>query len=150
MTEDTVLLNLSIISQIQRGNKLNTTEDIIKIDNRYIQSLFRFVDGDGRNKTVEKITAIVNDTFKHIDNIFKSENTSTGRTSYFMDNNSQKLQQFKYNMENAGKGLENLKETYCYDITICSSIQQLIRKLKGRIIKIEKVLTIKNKDTSEM
>lgn len=141
--ENGVLLNLRIISEIKRGDKLITGSDILEIDSRFFQSFHRYFDGDGRRETVNKLAEIIQSSFVLTDKILEAESgTSETTPKVFQDNNSNRLQMFKSNMESARKGLDNLRETYDEDITIRESIKQLIKKLDARIGKIQDVLSI--------
>ena len=69
MTKDQILINLKLISKIKKSDKLFFQNEQLEIDKRYIQSIRRWFNADNRNKTINYITLIIENTFKIIDNI---------------------------------------------------------------------------------
>lgn len=146
---DKVLLNLGILAKIQRGDKLIVRGDLLEIDTRYLQSIQRFIEGNNRSATIDKLNDILKLSFKLTDEILVAEQKRSSDDSYFIDDNSSKLQTIKSCMENACKGLENLRETYCNDVTIRTNIELLIAKISTRTTKITELLRIGSNGTRE-
>lgn len=143
---DKVLLNLSILAKIQRGDKLIIRGDFFEIDTRYLQGLQRFIEGNSRSETIDKLNDILDMSFKLTDEILKAEHLKSSDEGYFIDDNSSKLQTIKSCMENACKGLENLRETYSHDVTIRTNIELLVNKISTRTTKITELLRINSED----
>lgn len=141
LDSEEILLNLKIIAQIKEFEKLNILNSEISIDQSWIKFLSRSYYGNSRGSTINILETIVNNTLKITD-------TTLNNSKNIIDNNvlieepSHLLQRFILQMSNAINGLDNLKVTYKNDIQIISKLDLLIEKLKMRIEKINKVLTI--------
>jgi len=156
---DQVLLNLKIISQIKKYDKLSINNDNLEIDNRIIlQGVRRYYQGDGRITTIAFIEKIIDQAFGVTDKTLNKEHNksldlkpikaqnnivrSAPNNSYFNEDNSHLLQRFYHEMSNAATGLENLRETYSMDVTTVSKVDILLQKLKMRTDKISKLMKI--------
>ena len=149
LSEDLVLTNLKILSNIKADDKVTIINNNISIDSPYIsQSIFRWLNGDSRNNTLKNIDVIISNTFRIIDSIYDNEiskkDPKESKESYFENSNSQKLQTFSTELKNSIAGLHNLKITYKTDISICSKIDIHIEKINLRIKKINSLLKINN------
>lgn len=138
------ILNLKIISKITEGDKLSTSENIIKIDPPSIlQGVNRWINAEGRGVTLKKLEEIVNDTLSITEKLLESERNKKDETQKDLDeNNSQIFQKFIIEMTNSLLGLENLKKTYNEDIMITSQIDLLLKKITTRIDKMTKLFQI--------
>jgi len=151
-----VLTNLKIIANLKPDDKLTKEDDLLIIDTPYFgQGSKRWWNGDSRGTSLAFIEKLINDAFEIIDSIYSSElEKATGTKvennyyykhnvpkTYFKTENSQQLQTFSNELNNAIKGLQNLKITYKNDISICSKIDVNIEKINIRINKITNLLT---------
>ena len=146
-----ILLNLNIISQIRDNEKLscpNTNSLSIDTSSSFFQPLSRFFRGDGRIKTIEIISKVVEDALIYTDQTLKNElnkiknKNNKNESDYFYEDNSHILHRFLLNMKTSIKGLENLRITYTYDVPIQSKITLLIEKLQMRVDKMDRLLKI--------
>lgn len=146
---DNILLNLKIISQIKENEKITLVNNTIEIDNRFFQSVYRWFAGDNRTITLNKIKEVIENSYNIIDCIILNESANNNQhknicnNNILSKNNSQLLNDFSLNLSNTIKGLENLKTTYKYDITINSELEIIIDNIKDRIAKIHNILKIK-------
>ena len=139
MTTDQVLTNLKIISQIKKGEKIATNSLILEIDNRYFQFARRWWEQNSRISTIDFFNKVIDRSFEIIDRTY---NEKENDTYYFNEENSRILQKFSLEMTNACNGLNNLKETYTNDVTTTSQIDIMVEKIKARVEKIQKIMTI--------
>ena len=140
-----ILLNLSILSQIRENEKISCDKENIAIDTTtsIFQPFQRFFRGDSRDRTILIITKIIADSLKLTDDILENEtNNKDNSITYFEEDNSSLLHRFLLNMQNAMRGLENLRITYNNDIPIQSKITLLVEKLQMRVEKINRLLKI--------
>ena len=139
------LLNLKIISKIKENDKLSSQEKIIKIDPpSLLQGVYRWMNAEGRSITLEKLTAIVNDSMEITEGLLKREkDLKENEYLDLQENNSQIFQTFIIELTNTLLGLENLKKTYCTDINIMSQLDILLKKITTRIDKMTKLCSIK-------
>ena len=149
------LLNLKILSEVNKNEKISVNEDNIEIDNGFLQPARRWYYSQDRNCTLNRIESIINETFSITDIILNEEINKgkllTGNDFYdkqchselFENDNSSKLQNFLIEMSKVGKGLDNLKQTYTNDISIVSRIDIAKDRLDLRIKKIKEILKIK-------
>lgn len=142
MDPEEILLNLKIISQIKEYEKLNTNEDQLSIDQSHVQFLSRSYYGNCRDKTIKMIQNIVDNALSITDSTLKNDMVDKEKDNYFKEDPSNLLHRFLLQMQNAIKGLENLKVTYKEDVPIQSKLDLINEKLTMRINKINKVLTI--------
>lgn len=149
MNQEEILLQLKIISKINKENKITVNNSSLEIDNRYWQFLRRYYNGDSRNVTIENIDKIIKKSFTIIDNTLEKEvsndieNANLKQNNYFVEDNSHILQKFLLELSNAIKGLSKLKQTYTDDTTTAARIDLIIQKINIRNEKIQKLLNIK-------
>ena len=62
---DNLFINLKVFSKIQKNDKLIINDSILQVDDRYLQSLRRWLSNDDRIRVVEHILKIYNDSFKY-------------------------------------------------------------------------------------
>ena len=160
---DLIIRNLKILSSIKPHDKIIKKGDTIKIDTPYIyQGITRYWNGDSRKESLHLIEHLVDTTFNKIDLIYSNEieyrtgglngnnNYYNKGQSYFETENTQKLQIFSNELKNTINGLNNLKQTYNSDISICSRIEVVIEKINLRIKKIQELFSIKIKHDSSI
>jgi len=149
MNQEEILLQLKIISKINKENKITVNNSSLEIDNRYCQFLRRYYNGDSRNVTIENIDKIIKKSFTIIDSTLEKEvsndieNANLKQNNYFVEDNSHILQKFLLELSNAIKGLSKLKQTYNNDTTTTARIDLIIQKINIRNEKIQKLLNIK-------
>ena len=147
-TIDQLLLDLKILSQIKKNDKICTNNDQLSIDNpRIFQGFSRWFYNNSRDSTMEYIETTLHSTLYFTNLILTNESISPDSSSHlpnqkFHDNNSELLKKFYLEMLHSVEGLKNLKATYEQDITIASRIQLVIDKLEERINKIDDILKI--------
>jgi len=151
-TEEDLLYNLNIISELKKHDKLSYQEKLFRINEpAYTQGVMRWWYGDDRSKTLQKLNEIVDSTFKYIDNTYLSEMTAKfpthkGKLSSEMqvlyENNSEKLQSFYLALNNAIKGLDKLKSTYNDDTSMTTGLDLLMNKIRTKKEKIDNILKI--------
>ena len=139
-----ILLNLSILSQIRENEKICCDKENIAIDTTtsIFQPFQRFFRGDSRDRTILIITKIIDDSLKLTDHILTNETKNKENMTYFEEDNSSLLHRFLLNMQNAMRGLENLRITYNNDIPMQSKITLLVERLQMRVEKINRLLKI--------
>ena len=139
------LLNLKIISKIKENDKLSSQEKIIRIDPpSLLQGVYRWMNAEGRNITLDKLTDIVNESMEITEGLLRREKEL--KDNEYLDlqeNNSQIFQNFIIELTNSLLGLENLKKTYCDDISVMSQLDILLKKITTRIDKMTKLCSIK-------
>jgi hypothetical protein len=137
MLSDKLLINLRILSKIQKNGKITRSYDgIITLDSETIlQPIKRFLANDSRKQAVHEIRSIINeceDTFYNIVNSKYLHTQYYGSDEYIKALES--LQLLNSELENASVGVENLKFTYSNDQTIVSQLDIMVLKLL-RIVK---------------
>lgn len=70
--DEKLLLNLTVISEIQKGEKLYLNNDVLSIDNNYFQILTRWYSEQNRNTTVDYIKHIIVLSKEYTDNKTKT------------------------------------------------------------------------------
>lgn len=147
MTIEEILLQLNIISKIDKLSKITVSNKSLEIDNRYFQFIRRYYNGDSRNSTIENIDQIISKSFILIDDILNKEVANDiekgQQKNYFTEDNSHLLQRFLLELTNSIKGINNLKQTYSGDTTTTARVDFIIQKINMRIEKIQKLLNIK-------
>lgn len=148
MDQEDILLQLKIISQIDKTNKITINNKSLEIDNRYFQFFRRYCNGDSRNNTIENIDKIIKKSFDFIDKTLEKEisediESAAPKKNYFSEENSHILQRFLLELNNSIKGLGNLKNTYQNDTSANARIDLIIQKINIRNEKIQKLLNIK-------
>ena len=142
---DIVLLNLKIISELKVGDKISINNKIINIDkSSYIQPLTRWMNSAGREEGIGHINKTIDEAFLITDKIISKEFSEKDKdiSNLAKEENSHLLQRFLREMNNACKGLSNLKTTYSDDITITSCLELLIEKIKIKTESFSKILKI--------
>lgn len=140
-----IILNMKIIGSIQKKDKLSKNDDnVLEIEsNDFLQSFRRWYFKRGRDDTIMDIKNIINSCFEITDETLNNETSSGDNIKpYFNEENSCLLQRFLVEMNSAGRGLNNLKDTYSNDIKVISEIEILKEQLDLRIKKINSLLKI--------
>lgn len=140
-----LLINLKVLSQIGPGDKINTKEKNIEIDNNnWGQALRRAYRGDDRKLTFD----VINNLIANLTNIIQ-KSLDGDRDSYIEEKsvhmtNSELLSEVHKELEGTRKGLENLRETYFQDATLASKMELCIGTVQRQITSIENYFSKKN------
>ena len=143
---DNIILNLKIISEIRKKDKLSVIEDLVAIDKPGpLQGIKRWYSNNNRLITIEKIESIVVKSIKITKdkiNIIKNNDNLVDK-QYFEEDISQFFHRLSFNLTNSIKGLNNLKLTYINDISIKTRLDLIISKIQKHTKEIESILKIK-------
>lgn len=132
MIPDKLLINLKIISKIQKNGRITRSYDgIISLENEtFYQSIKRFFSNDSRKQATFEINSVINEAIDILQHILNSK---------YMNKNFCQSDEYIKNCENthliltelelAKSGIENLKFTYQNDQNISSQIDILILKI---------------------
>ena len=121
MIPEKILINLKIISHIQKNEKLTKSfNGFISIDHQSsYQFIKRFIFNDSRNHTISEINSILNETHLYISEMLKSN----------YNHLNVELTNILYNeLSNCINGISNLKFTYKDDLNISSQLDIIILK----------------------
>jgi hypothetical protein len=142
MIPDNLLINLKILSKIQKNGRIARSYDgIISLEtDLYYQAIKRFVTSDSRKQGVFEINSIVAECHTVLNNILNSKYMSRTfcQTEEYCKN-CDEIELLLSQMELAKYGIENLKFTYQNDQNVASQLDVIILKLNNYI----KDITIK-------
>ena len=146
-TEEELLFNLKIISELNPSDKLSYDEKLFSIDNpSYVQGIYRWWYKEDRGKTLEKLNKIIDATFNFMDKTFMNQikypNMDSNEERVLYETNSQIIQKFYINLIDAIKGLDKLKLTYTNDKSMTTGLNLLIERIRRRTDKINEILKI--------
>jgi hypothetical protein len=136
MISDKLLINLKILSKIQKNGRISRSYDgIIGLEREAVyQPLKRFLSHDSRKQAINEINSIITESIATYHNILNSKYMST--TFYGTDEynkNCENLHLLLTEMDQARIGIENLKFTYQNDQNIASQLDIVILKLNTNI-----------------
>lgn len=136
MIADKLLINLKILSKIQKNGRIARSYDgIIALEtDAYYQSAKRFLLSDSRKQAVFEINSIISEAITTISSILNSKYMSKpfiGGEEYMKA--CENLQLIVYEMEQACQGIQNLKFTYQNDQNISSQLDITILKITTTI-----------------
>jgi len=147
MRFDEIILDLKILSNIQKGGKICTTTDgHIALETRSsFQGIRRLITGDSRIRTIEKINNIINSAFDKTNDIQRSkyidiyEKNKTPMETEIQRHNEdiELLQSLANEFNSAIRGLEHLCETYNDDAETSSKLKIIIDKIRHKADDIE-------------
>ena len=128
------------MSQIKKGNRLlQNDQHILEIEpDDMAQSIRRWWTGRNRNITIHQIKSIMSNTYSVIDTIFES----IGSSNILSNANATNLQRLNIELNNASKGIDNLKLTYVEDITVQSQLSIINEQLQLRLKQINESMKI--------
>ena len=133
-TEYTIL-NLKMMSQIKPFDKLYLDNDLIKIDTPTIfQGIHRWYKDYSRNTTTDDLDKVVNEVISITDELLGKKDISKEENAL--------CQQILIEINNACKGLSNLKITYNDDTFVTSKLDIIKDKLKARKDKIISIMKV--------
>ena len=129
MDKEELLINLKVLSQLQKNQKLISRGAYINIEIVSIipEFLRRWNRQDNRHESIKKINSIVNRSVEFIASWEKD--LEDGEINVDLDNMKQYL-------ENALNGIKNLKETYATCVQTCARIDVIINKITD-VLKID-------------
>lgn len=136
MINDTLLINLKIISKIPKNGRICRSYDgVISLEqDSILQSIKRFLTKDSRKQAIFEINSIITECIYNVNNILNSK--------YISSNNKNDESFLKYceyleilvtEMENAKGGLQNLKFTYATDYNTSSQLDIALLKMSNTI-----------------
>jgi hypothetical protein len=107
METDEVIVNLKIIANIKKGDRITTTSPFLNIEQRSLvpECIRRWKAGEGRNESIRKINIIVNNALI----------SKTPIQDYLLA---------------CIEGLRNLQDTYTGDLQTVSRIDTIIDKIQ--------------------
>lgn len=136
MIPDKLLINLKIISKIQKNGRITRSYDgIISLENDvFYQSIKRFITNDSRRQAVFEINSVVSESIDILSHILNSKytNKNFSNTDEYIKN-CEHIELILKELENTKHGIENLKFTYQNDQNIVSQIDIIILKINTTI-----------------
>jgi hypothetical protein len=131
MIPDKLLINLKIISKIQKNGRIARSYDgIISLENDvFYQFIKRFVTNDSRKQAIFEINSVINECVDILHHILNSKymNKNFNQSDEYIKN-CENIHLILSEMEAARGGIENLKFTYQNDPNIVSQIDIIILK----------------------
>jgi hypothetical protein len=132
-TYDDLLFNLRLLSRVENDTKLIIKHGNLDIDNRWIQSVRRFVTRDNREITCEVLKKIICSAEYHSNNLMNEINENENEDNEDNENKDndkdRKLNDITLAIESSKIGLTNLTMTYKYDSSFISKINIYINSL---------------------
>ena len=131
MIPDKLLINLKIISKIQKNGRIARSYDgIISLENDvFYQSIKRFMTSDSRRQAVFEINSVISESIDILHHILNSKymNKNFFQSDEYIKN-CENVNLILNELENARQGIDNLKFTYQNDPNIVSQIDIIILK----------------------
>jgi phosphoglycerate-specific signal transduction histidine kinase len=136
MIPDKLLINLKIISKIQKNGRITRSYDgIISLENEiFYQSIKRFFSNDSRRQATFEINSVINEAVDMLRHILNSKYMH--KNFYHTDEyikNCENISLLLTELEAAKTGIENLKFTYQNDQNTSSQIDIIILKINTNI-----------------
>ena len=136
MIPDNLLINLKIMSKIQKNGRIARSYDgIISLEtDTYIQPIRRFLCSDSRKQAIFEINSIVNESVATLNVILNSKfmNKNFCQSDEYLKN-CENIHLLISEMEQARNGIENLKFTYQNDHNTASQLDIIILKINTTI-----------------
>lgn len=136
MIPDKLLINLKIISKIQKNGRITRSYDgIISLENEiFYQSIKRFFSNDSRRQATFEINSVIIETIDILHHIINSKymHKNFYQTDEYVKN-CENLSLILTELEAAKAGIENLKFTYQNDQNTSSQIDIIILKINTTI-----------------
>ncbi len=143
MIPDKLLINLKIISKIQKNGRIARSYDgIISLENDvFYQAIKRFVTNDSRKQAIFEINSVINECVDILNHILNSKYMHKNfHQSEEYIKNCENIELVLSEMEMARNGIENLKFTYQNDPNIVSQIDIIILKINTTLKDISQKL----------
>ena len=149
MIPDKLLINLRILSKIQKNGRITRSYDgIISLEQGNIyQPVKRFITNDSRKQAVFEINSIIVECITNLTNIINSKYTNKAFSDEF-HKNCESIELLLSELISACNGIENLKFTYQNDPNISSQIDIILIKTKSHIKEFSTKLNIISKNNS--
>jgi hypothetical protein len=132
MISDTLLINLKILSKIQKNGRISRSYDgIISLESDTVyQPLKRFLSSDSRRQAVFEINSIISECINTFTNILNSKymNKHFSQSDEYAKN-CEELSLLLTELELAKNGVENLKFTYQTDPNVASQLDIITLKI---------------------
>jgi hypothetical protein len=132
MIPDKLLINLKIISKIQKNGRIARSYDgIISLENDvFYQSVKRFITNDSRRQAIFEINSVITECVDILTHILNSKymNKNFHQSDEYLKN-CENLNLILNELECSRTGIENLKFTYQSDPNIVSQIDIIILKI---------------------
>ena len=145
MIPEKVLVNLKILSKIQKNDKITKSYDgIISLDSyQHLQFVKRTLYGDSRFNTVHEIHSIINESIVALNTLFDSKLlTKIYQSTQEWYSVCEDIRLLLLEMYAAKKGIINLKFTYIQDLNINAKLDVYIGRIsniiRDSIIKFKK------------
>ena len=136
MIPDKLLINLKIISKIQKNGRIARSYDgIISLENDvFYQSIKRFMTSDSRRQAIFEINSVITESVDILHHILNSKymNKNFFQSDEYIKN-CENINLILNELENARHGIDNLKFTYKNDPNTASQIDILILKINTTI-----------------
>lgn len=136
MIPDKLLINLKIISKIQKNGRIARSYDgIISLENDvFYQSIKRFMTSDSRRQAIFEINSVITESVDILHHILNSKymNKNFFQSEEYIKN-CDNINLILNELENARHGIDNLKFTYKNDPNTASQIDILILKINTTI-----------------
>lgn len=142
MTEsllNNILVQLRIVSKIPEGGKLCTSDAIqIETSRSYCQPMKRWLWGESRESTVQKLKDLVDNVICISNTIIDSrflaihQRSDDAPSRHDLDQHLRmltNLHELSDNIENSMKGFANLHQTYHNDATVTSKLENMMHAL---------------------
>ena len=144
---DNLLINLKILSKIQKNGRIARSYDgIISLESdKYYQPIKRFLSSDSRKQAIFEINSIVSESISTVHTILNSKYMGKHfHQSEEFAKNCENLQILLNEMELGRNGIINLKFTYQNDQNIVSQLDIIILKLNTAIKDVNNKLSYLN------
>jgi hypothetical protein len=143
MIPDKLLINLKIISKIQKNGRIARSYDgIISLENDvFYQSVKRFVSNDSRRQAIFEINSVITECVEILHHILNSKhmNKNFCQSDEYIKA-CENIHLILQEMELAKAGVDNLKFTYQNDPNIVSQIDIIILKINTTLKDISQKL----------
>lgn len=143
MIPDKLLINLKIISKIQKNGRIARSYDgIITLENdAFYQSVKRFISNDSRRQAIFEINSVITEAIEILTHILNSKHTNKNfsHTDEYIKN-CENIKLIVGEMDLAKSGIENLKFTYQNDPNTASQIDIIVLKINTTLKDIRQKL----------
>lgn len=144
MISDTLLINLKILSKIQKNGRISRSYDgIISLEHdTYYQAFRRFLSNDSRKQAIFEINSIVTECIATLHNILNSKYTNNNFCQHEeYSKNCDNLDLLITELRLAKIGIENLKFTYQNDQNTVSQLDIIILKVNTTLKEVSQKLS---------
>ena len=144
---DKIFVDLKILAKLPQNGKLNTiyNNQLYLENDSILQGIYRFLKGDSRTKTIEKIEDLINTSKQLANSLLQSSSmniyeNSTSPSKFEVsefNKNYQQLKSLSNELKNSQKGINNLRVTYQNDTYVVSKLEVILENIKRLIVEIE-------------